>query len=165
MTGATTNVGVRGALSRPAPEAIEIRCPTIATAQGIREDYGPFCHLAEQDRRFRTVWLYEDTPEFWVAKIRDRVERDTDRDPRVGQSMISDHERFRLEQRDGWNWGTKGFHAQACKAIADHYDVRDWTAHYDQELTVDEHWDVYQSVGGTDQTLREMRPSGRGGDH
>lgn len=163
MTGTMTDAGVRGALPRPAPDAIEIRCPTIETAQAIREDHGAFCHLDEQDRRFRTVWLYEDTPEFWVAKIRERVEHDRRTDPKVGQQTLTDGERIQLQQRDGWNFGTKGFHAQACKAIGEYYEVRDWVAHYDHELTVDEHWGVYQSVGGTDQTLREMRPSGRGG--
>jgi hypothetical protein len=155
MTGATTE-RVRGALSRPAPGAIEIRCPSIATARSIREDYGQFCHRAERDLRYRTVWLYEDTPEFWVSRIEDRVRHDRESEPSFGQSTLTLSERRRLRQRDGWNFGTKGFHAQACKAIAEYYEISDWTAHYDQELTVDEHKGVYRSVTGEEQTLRQM---------
>jgi len=164
MTGAATESAVRGALPRPGPDAVEIRCPAIETARSIREDYGAFCHLSEQDRRFRTVWLEADTPQFIVDRVRERVHQDRDTDPRVGQSTLTRSERNRLQQRDGWNFGTKGFHAQACKAIAEYFEVRDWTAHYDHELTVDEHWHVFESVTGQRQTLREMQTDTWGGD-
>ena len=158
-----SDTGVRGALPRPAPEAIEIRCPAMATAQHIREKYGPFCHYGERDLRYRTVWLYEDTPEFIVQTVREKVNQDRDDEPAFGQSSLTWSERRRLVQRDGWNFGTKGFHAQACKAIAEFYDVSDWTAHYDHTLTVDEHKDVYPAVAGDGQSMRELDRSRLGG--
>ena len=154
---------VRGALPRPAPAAIEIRCPSIETARAIRESHGPFTHLDAQDRRFRTVWLYEDTPEFIVEQVRAKVDDDRDDEPAFGQSRLTWEERSRLDQREGWSFGTKGFHAWSCKAIAEYYGVRDWTAHYDHELTVDEHKDLYPAVTGEDQSMREMPRDWRGG--
>lgn len=159
-------LSVRGAIPRPAPDAITIRCPAISTAREIRTRWGPFCHLDEQDRRYRTVWLEADTPMFIVDQVRHIVENDTDRTPRYGQLPLSDHERNRLQVREDWTFGTKGFHARACKAIADYYEVHDWTAHYDHTLIVDEHEDVYQSVTGESQTMRELDRGrlGLGGD-
>lgn len=162
MTGVATmqdHTGIRGALPRPGPEAIEIRCPSIETARSIREEFGPFTHLSEQDRRFRTVWLYEDTPQFYVDQIRQKVYQDTDDDPRPGQAPLTATEKRRINFSR-----TNTFHARSCKAIADYYDVRDWLAYYDHELSVDEHYEVYRSVVGEEQTLREMATESWGGD-
>ncbi|WP_435065978.1 hypothetical protein [Halobaculum sp. EA56] len=152
---------IRAAIPRPAPEAIEIRCPSIETARSIREDYGAFCHYDERDLRFRTVWLVEDTPEYYVERVRARVERDRQEDEqRFGQADLTDAERGRLQQRTDWTYGTHGFHARSCKAIAVGLDVDDWTAHYDHELTVDEHRDIYRAVsgrGGRNVTNRSQR--------
>lgn len=160
---ATEAIGVSGALERPVPDAIEIRCPSIETARAIREKFGAFCHVDEQDLRYRTVWLYEDTPEFWVEAVRAKVDADRDDTPTYGQAALTFEERLRLDRRSGWNYGTKGFHARSCKAIAIHHGVDDWTAHYDQELTVDEHRDLYPAVVGDEQSLREMPRDWMGG--
>lgn len=147
-------------IPRPTPDAIELRCPTIQTAQAIREQWGAFCHVDAQDLRFRTVWLRSDTPEFW----RERIERKIvlDREPeaeKYGQAPLADHERARLGGRDGWNYGRKGFHARSCKAIANKLDVDDWIAYYDHTVSVDTHKDIYHQaagVAGDRQTMRRQ---------
>lgn len=61
-------------------------------------------------------------------------------DRRCGQVELSARERARLDFSE-----TNVFHARSCKAIALEFEVSDWISLYDVTLTVDEHYDVYES--------------------
>lgn len=58
-------------------------------------------------------------------------------------------------------------HARWCKAAAWKYSVRDWTAHYDHTLTVDEMLGIYSRMStdpgaGGGRTLRETSHAAAG---
>jgi hypothetical protein len=135
-----------------APESVG--CASLAAADRIRAEYGD-CVIPRDDARSTTVWYCGDAP----RRARRTIERIAYRSQQraeasFGQTPLTAFERGRIDFSR-----TNVFHSRACKAIAIECGVEDWLARYDWTLTVCEHVDLYQRVGGTlseGSTLREI---------
>ena len=120
------------------------------SANAVRDEI-PDEQLAEtDDRRTKTIEL---SPEATRA-TRTRVTGEA-ADSRAhladqhGQSELTDSEKSRLDFTR-----TNVMHARSAKAILQGEGVDDWTAHYDPELTVDEHRDVAKRARHDDRGQR-----------
>ncbi len=120
------------------------------SANAVRDEI-PDEHLAESDdRRTKTIEL---SPEATRA-TRTRVTGEA-ADSRAyladqhGQAELTDAEKRRLDFTR-----TNVMHARSAKAILQGEGVDDWTAHYDPELTVDEHRGVAERARRDDRGQR-----------
>ena len=95
--------------------------------------------LADADDRRRTRVVVERTIPTDVQELLEWHEYRAMPDRRCGQVPLSEGERSRLDFTR-----TNTFHARSAKAIAEELEVSDWFAYYDDTLTVDEHFDVYE---------------------
>jgi hypothetical protein len=97
--------------------------------------------LADSDDRRRTlVEVSEDMPTDVRELLAWRAYRAMPK-RRYGQVPLTERERTRIDFR-----ATNVFHARSCKALATALSVSDWLSWYDVSLTVDEHFDVFESA-------------------
>lgn len=90
------------------------------------------------DRRLTEVWINESIPDDVQDLLEWREYRATP-DRRFGQSPLTEYERRRIDFTE-----TNTFHARSAKAIAQAMEVSNWISYYDKQLTVDEHYDIYE---------------------
>lgn len=128
---------------------ITIEADSKLAADEIREQW-PDAVVPEDDARRKRVTISGDVKDEWRWAMQ-RLGT-VDEPPSYGQRRLSDYERFRIDFTE-----TNVFHARSCKAIACGLDVDDWLAHYDTQLTVDEHHEVYERAAGEPETLRRMK--------
>jgi hypothetical protein len=112
--------------------------------------------LADEDDRRRTRVVTERALPFDVRELLEWREYRAMPDRRCGQIPLTAGERSRLDFTR-----TNVFHARSAKAIAAELEVSDWQAHYDHQLTVDEHFDVYERA--REDVPRSAIPSFMGG--
>ena len=105
-------------------------------AESIREDH-PDALAESDDRRLKTVTLAEDAPEQVVQEARQSAAQDRgDQQSVKEQASLTAEEKRRLDfSKDG----SSALKAQWVKGTLRAAGVKDWTAYYDPELTVDEH--------------------------
>lgn len=129
--------------------ATERECASLAAAELIRNRYPDAVHAADDSRK-RTVLISESTPPRLKAEI-DRLLLESWSEDRSGQTALTAHERSRIDFTQ-----TNVMHARSCKAIAYEYGVDDWTAYYDETLSVDEHRELFGQRGGGAVTMRDI---------
>ena len=126
-------------------------------ADDAREEYEEYICPVDDDKREKTVFFVEDTPEH----VRDRVEAAAQtgraqRDSGAGQADLTDAEKERVGPFEGPNNYLK---AASVKALFRENGVSDWEAWYDPTLTVDEHRSSVlpkaQQAGGGDRIENE----------
>lgn len=133
-----------------------------AAADRYREDHAEYICSMEDDKRQKTVYFVDDTPEWLIEQAEGEALAGQAEQEATGQKPLTDAERDRLNfSRDGNNVPK----ARAVKGIAQKHGVDDWLAYYDHTLTVDEHRSVMEQAaregGGarqdTEQAHRERR--------
>jgi hypothetical protein len=117
------------------------RFDTREAANLMRDELPDGVETSKYDRRHKTVEVYADA---LSEKERDTWETETlddqrESDVKYGQADLTDDEKKRLKKRDGWTWGTHGFHARSAKAILTYHGVSDWLAKYDHTIEAREH--------------------------
>ena len=128
-------------------------------ARAAREIAGAW--LAEDDDRRRTrVEVARSVPHD-VEQLLEWREYRAEPRRRAGQIELTEGELDRITLPRTPVGGANVPHAMSCKAIAAVLEVSDWTSYYDRELTVDEHWDVYESA--REDVPRSMVPDFMGG--
>lgn len=111
-----------------------------AAANEFRDEW-PEAVTGRYDRRHKTVELVDDVGD----RPRQEAAARREAPDGPGQMELSDHERDRIDFSSGranvpW--------ARSIKALAAEAGVDDWTSHVDPTLTVDEHREVFEEVGG-----------------
>ncbi|WEL29813.1 hypothetical protein [Haloferax volcanii] len=134
------------------PPLVTITCRHKATADTIRQEWPDAVVDGVDDARRAAVTVSGDCLDRWIAEMVSEAASDyRDEESRYGQASLTDFEKRCLDFTR-----SNVFHARSVKAIAEGNGVGDWLAHYDPELTVDEHRDLLESVAGRGVTMREL---------
>lgn len=129
-------------------ETLAVEFASRAAANHARVDLPEGAETGQYDRRHKTVEVYVGALSDSQREQFEAAAMDASRgDVKYGQADLMDAEKRRLKKRDGWTWGTHGFHARSAKAILQHHGVEDWYSHYDHTIEPQEHLDVVPQKG------------------
>jgi hypothetical protein len=132
--------------------AEEIEFERLEAANNWRDDNEE--HLHESDNRAsKTVSIASTAPEGVLEDAGTQAQISQPQDKKYGQVELTDQERDRLEDREEWTWGEKGFHAMSSKAVLLEEGGTPWLDHYDPKLEPIEHVSAVEK--STDQAVQE----------
>lgn len=130
--------------ANPDERAEPIEFGTLDAANEFRDDHEGWIHGTD-NRSHKTVKVDPDAPDDVLddAGMGSLVSSQTGK--KYGQMNLTDHERSELEDRDGWKWGSHGFHAMSSKAVLVEEGGTPWLDYYSMDLEPIEHVSVTES--------------------
>ena len=76
---------------------------------------------------------------------------------KIGQEQLTEREKRRFDWSGDPHGSPNIIEAQCVKAAATHFQVEDWIAYWDPELSVDENIEIMAKEGSRGPTMKDLR--------